>query len=117
MQPLLQHVSGRGLSRSCSRFANLLLVPYWKEQPRYTALAQYLADRVNLASAIESLDDDPIWQKYKNSDETADSMPIAQLLGLQVNIAAIPTNVTLCDVTLRRKTHAVHSMFAMQRAA
>jgi hypothetical protein len=68
--------------------ANLLLVPYWKEQPRYTALAQYLADRVNLASAIESLDDDPIWQKYKNSDETADSMPIAQLLGLQVNIAA-----------------------------
>jgi hypothetical protein len=68
--------------------ANLLLVPYWREQPMYTALGEYLTGRVNLASAIQSLDDDPIWQKYKTSNEIADSMPIAQLADLQVNIAA-----------------------------
>jgi len=73
---------------------NLLLVPYWREQPMYTALAAYLTGRVNLASAVESLDDDPIWQKYKTSHETADSTTIQQLLGLQVNIAAAESSKT-----------------------
>ena len=68
--------------------ALLLLVPYWREQSRYTALGEYLMGRVNLASAIEALDDDPIWQTYKISNEATESMPIAQLPGLQVNIAA-----------------------------
>jgi hypothetical protein len=67
--------------------ANLLLVPYWREQPRYAALADYLMGRVDLASAIEGLDDDPIWQKYKTSNDAADSVPIAQLPRLQINIA------------------------------
>lgn len=66
--------------------ALLLLIPYWKDQPRYAALRAYVAYRFNLTSAIEGLDDDVNWQIYKTSNIAAESISIAQLQDLKVDI-------------------------------
>ncbi len=68
--------------------ALLLLIPNWREQPMYAALRVYVAERLDLASAIERLDDDPIWQKYKATNEAAESLSIAQLSSIHVEITA-----------------------------
>ncbi|MGP0021299.1 MAG: hypothetical protein ACLPHP_22205 [Candidatus Sulfotelmatobacter sp.] len=59
--------------------ALVLLIPIWREEPRYAALRVYVAGRFNLALAVDSLDDSESWKKYKSSDEGAESLSIAQL--------------------------------------
>src|SRR5229473_1900721 len=51
--------------------ALLLMVPSWLEQPNYAALRLYLAYRLSLASEVDRLDDDPLWQKFKTAHESA----------------------------------------------
>ena len=50
----------------------LLLVPSWREQPNYAALRRYLGDRLALASLVDGLDDNPLWQNYKASNSGAE---------------------------------------------
>jgi|HubBroStandDraft_6_1064221.scaffolds.fasta_scaffold00052_49 hypothetical protein len=66
--------------------ALLLMIPYWKDLPKYNALSAYLTYRLNLASSVESLDDDPIWREYKTANDGAESLSIAQLRDLSVDI-------------------------------
>jgi hypothetical protein len=82
-------------SDSCTRsgtFALLLslalisLLPYWLQEREEIALGRYLALRLNLASAIETLDDDSQWQQYKTSQEQAESISIEQLLKVRVEV-------------------------------
>jgi len=68
--------------------ALLLLVPSWREQPNYAALRRYLGDRINLANQVDQLSDDPSWQKYKASSPGAESMSIAELLGVSVAVSS-----------------------------
>ena len=82
--------------------ALLLLVPTWRAQPMYAALGEYLAQRVNLAGAMEDLDDDPVWRKYQVSNETAELMPIGQLREIGVDMAATDQSET----TLQPKASA-----------
>jgi hypothetical protein len=60
--------------------ALLLLIPYWLDRPKKEALAQYLTDRLDLAIALQSLEDEPWWQEYPSSQSRAESMSIAQLI-------------------------------------
>ncbi len=64
--------------------ALFLLIPYWIQQPIRIALARYVTYRNNLVLRFEQLDDDPYWQKYKDSHPSADSMSISQLLKVSV---------------------------------
>jgi hypothetical protein len=57
----------------------LLLIPYWLDRPKRKALGEYLTNRLNLIIYLEKLDDDPVWQMYKDSHPTAESTSIAQL--------------------------------------
>jgi hypothetical protein len=68
--------------------ALLLLIPSWREQPNYSALARYLGDRLNLASQVDRLNDDPFWLRYKASNPGAESMSIAELRDVQVVVSS-----------------------------
>jgi hypothetical protein len=87
-------------SDACTRsgaFALLLslalfaLIPYWMQRPVEVALANYLANRVNLSIYVSGLNDDPVWQKYRASQPTAESMSIAQLLDARVELSSSST--------------------------
>jgi hypothetical protein len=85
----LQSVASRACTQS-GAFAMLLsvalfaLVPSWLDRPKQIALSNYVGDRLNMANAIEALDADPIWQIYKASNPSAESMSIAELLRVTV---------------------------------
>lgn len=98
---LAHEASGGGIaslektaSDSCTRagsFALLLslalisLTPYWPQQRREIALHQYLVLRLNLATCLEELEVSPQWQQYKKSVPNAASLPMEQLLKVEVN--------------------------------
>jgi hypothetical protein len=67
--------------------ALLLMVSPWLEQPNYAALRLYLAYPLSLASEVDRLDDDPLWQKFKAAHESADSMSIQELLEASVVVS------------------------------
>ena len=76
-------------SDSCTRsgaFALLLsmalfsLIPYWLWEPAEIAQSQYYSLRLSLIAAINQLDNSFYWQKYIDSHEAAEAMPIEQLL-------------------------------------
>jgi hypothetical protein len=82
-------------SKACTRSGTLalllsvavvILIPSWVERPRRIALAQYISYRVNLATALDTLEADPIWQTYKGSQASAELMSIAELLNLGVPV-------------------------------
>lgn len=64
-----------------------LLVPYWMGHKKDIALSEYLADRQNLAVAIDMLNESPLWTKYKASNEGAEQTSIAKLLGASVEVS------------------------------
>jgi hypothetical protein len=66
----------------------VLLIPYWINLKNELALSHYQIARLNLTLQFETLDDDPVWQRYKASQPSAESMSIDQLLGASV---AMPT--------------------------
>jgi hypothetical protein len=51
-------------------------------------LGRYLALRLNLAAAIDSLDEDPLWREWKLTNN-AEAMPIGQLAKVRVNFTAL----------------------------
>lgn len=84
-------------SEACTRsgaFALLLsvlcflLIPYWAGSQNEVALREYVNRRLNLASTVELIAEDALWQKYKMSHTQAESTPIAKLLDAQVNLAS-----------------------------
>jgi hypothetical protein len=72
--------------------AVLLLIPYWVQRPQEISLNRYIAYRYGLAFEVEALDADPIFQKYKASEQSADSMPIAKLSDVSVVISDTSNN-------------------------
>jgi len=60
------------------------LVPYWSQGRKDAYLGRYIAIRLNVAVAIDQLDDDSLWQKYKSSNEAAESMSMEELLKVQL---------------------------------
>ena len=72
--------------------ALFLLTSYWIERPKQIALGQYVGYRLNLANQLDTLDADPNWQEYRNSLESAESMPIAQLVDVVVSVPGGATN-------------------------
>jgi len=64
--------------------ALVALIPYWAQEREETALGRYIALRLNLATSINQLGDDPQWQQYKAAHEAAESTPIEQLLKVLV---------------------------------
>jgi hypothetical protein len=61
-----------------------LLIPYWMQRRNEVALGNYIAYRANLANQIETLDDNPPWKEYKDSNKTAESLSIAELMKVSV---------------------------------
>lgn len=72
--------------------ALFLLIPYWRQEPNFDALRTYVAYRLNLAAALDTLDDSAVWQRYKEGQEAAESMSIAQLAEVRVNLASTGTS-------------------------
>jgi hypothetical protein len=97
-------------SESCSRsgtFALLLslalfaVTPYWLDKPRDIALGSYVALRLNLAAAVQQLDDSVNLRLYRTSNPAAESMTIAQLLEVRV---ASSTKATSTDRSKAKPT-------------
>ena len=80
-------------SDACSRsgaFALLLslallsVIPYWSERQKDIALGRYVSLRLSLETAVELLNDNFYWQKYKSSNEAAESASVLKLLDVWV---------------------------------
>ncbi len=80
-------------SDSCARsgaFALLLslalvsMIPYWLQVKEDIAVSRYLFLRLSLVTAVDLLNEAVTWQKYKTSEEAAESIPMAQLLEVRV---------------------------------
>jgi hypothetical protein len=67
-----------------------LLIPYWIERPREVALSQYIAYRDSMSTELDMLDDDLAWSKYKNQNPSAESMSIADLSRVMVEMDSQP---------------------------
>jgi hypothetical protein len=85
--------AGVAASANCSHsgaFALLLslalftMVPYWLHRAEQVALANYVALRLSLIGAVETLDGSTNWNTYEKSNPGAESMSIAQLLKVMV---------------------------------
>jgi hypothetical protein len=64
------------------------LIPYWLQTKADIVVARYASLRLNLAFAINWLDDSVYWQKYKTSHPTAESMSMAELLDARIVISS-----------------------------
>lgn len=94
-------------SDSCTRsgaYALLLslalfsMIPYWLQVKEDIALNRYLSLRLNLVTAVDLLNDDPTWQKYRTSQKAAESMPMAQLLEVLLEIPLSEANTTTVEL-------------------
>lgn len=73
----------------------LLLVRYWKDEPHYAALRQYLVERLRLVIAVENIDSEPSWQRYKKKNKDAEMISLRELQNLRVrDIAARSQSVS-----------------------
>ncbi len=86
-------------SATCARsgaFALLLslalftMIPYWQHRAEQIALANYVALRLSLAGAVETLNGSVNWKTYRVLNPEADLMTIAQLLKVQVTGTPVP---------------------------
>src|SRR5260221_4420062 len=57
-----------------------LLIPYWMQRRNEVALGNYISYRANLANQIETLDENPVWKTYKDSNKNAELMSMAELM-------------------------------------
>lgn len=82
-----------GASEACTRagaFALLLslalasLIPAWIHRHDEIALGRYLTLRLNLAAALDALDENPLWQEWRLKHET-ESVAIENLARIRVN--------------------------------
>ncbi len=80
-------------SSACTRAGTLALllsaflflsIRYWRDEPNYAALAEYLNHRYALADAVENLKDSVLWARYANTHPEALLLSLAQLKDLQV---------------------------------
>ncbi len=81
-------------SATCTRsgaFALLLsvalftMIPYWLHRADQIALANYVALRLTLQGAVETLDGSVNWKIYRGSNPEAESMTIAELLKVHLH--------------------------------
>jgi len=83
-----------------------LLIPYWKNESNYVALRKYVTDRLNLADALDTLDDSVLWQKYKESHESTESMSLTQLQAARAELSIQGTAAPATATTPERSPHA-----------
>ncbi len=67
------------------------MIPYWLHRAEQVALLNYVALRLSLEGAVETLDGSVNWKTYRASNPEAESMTIAQLLKVEVHGAPLPT--------------------------
>jgi hypothetical protein len=67
-----------GLAMALS-VALLCLIPYWQHRPADEALASYVTSRVLLDMNLDQLDQNPVWQYYKESHGDAEVTSISRL--------------------------------------
>jgi len=60
------------------------VIPYWSERQNDIALGRYVSLRLSLETAVELLNDNFYWQKYKSSNEAAESASVLKLLDVWV---------------------------------
>ena len=70
------------------------MVPYWQHRAEQVALVKYVALRLSLAGATETLDGSVNWQTYKSSNPSAESETIAHLLKVKVTGKPVGTTTT-----------------------
>jgi hypothetical protein len=46
------------------------LIPVWVHRKDEMVLGRYLGLRLNLTAALDALDEDPLWQEYKQKHDT-----------------------------------------------
>lgn len=56
-----------------------LLIPFWEHREKEIAFAHYLSYRENLTLGIDALDENPAWQKLKDSNGAVESMSLVVL--------------------------------------
>jgi hypothetical protein len=62
-----------------------LLIPYWRNRPAELAAGRYTALRENLTILSNTVQADPLWQKYVADDAGAESASIADLLKVRIS--------------------------------
>lgn len=70
------------------------MIPYWQHRAEQIALVKYVALRLSLAGATETLDGSVNWQTYKSSNPSAESETIAHLLKVKVTGKPVGTTTT-----------------------
>jgi hypothetical protein len=66
------------------------MIPYWLHRAEQIALVNYVALRLSLAGAVETLDGSVNWKTYRASNPDAESMTVAELLKVQVHSDPMP---------------------------
>jgi hypothetical protein len=93
-------------SEACTRsgaFALLITVLLfvlcfsWQERRADQALADYIAARLNLSMFYDELQNDPLWQKYAESNPDANQKPLAQLMKASVVVGQTPPETELSE--------------------
>jgi hypothetical protein len=75
-----------------------MLVASWAHRRSEVALAQYLSYRYDLALSIGSLDENPVWQKFKDSNEASETTPLNRL---PVQVPVITSGLPITDKKIR----------------
>jgi hypothetical protein len=70
------------------------MIPNWLHRAEQIALVNYVALRLSLAGALETLDGSVNWKTYRTSNLGADSVTITQLLKVQVSSSPTPTTTS-----------------------
>jgi hypothetical protein len=93
--------------------ALLSVIPYWWDRQDNVALGRYVALRLTLKTDVDLLDGDVFWQKYKSSNDAAESAPISSLVKIQVEETPPEANT----LVLPRKTIATNRKISPPTAA
>lgn len=89
-------------SEACSRAGGFVLllsvallsvIPFWRARQDKVALGRYISLRLSLETAVDLLDQNVYWQKYKLSNFSAESMPLSQLIEVRVEGDSTETNI------------------------
>ena len=102
-----------------------LLIPYWRDRKNEIALKRYVADRLNLATTVETIAEGPTWRNYIASHPEAVSIPIAQLLDKKVEMSRGLATIVNPDPSLgkdwkmefRDQSHAQSGKLKKQHAS
>jgi hypothetical protein len=71
------------------------MIPYWQHRAEQIALVNYVALRLSLEGAVETLDGSVNWKTYRASNPEAESKTIAQLLKVEMHGTPMPPSTSI----------------------